>query len=35
LEEPLPDEGALTIELGRPPQELVKEIKEKLHLSRG
>ena len=35
LEEPKPDESALTIELGRTPQELVKEIKEKLHLSRG
>ena len=35
LEEPQPDESALTIELGRTPQELVKEIKEKLHLSRG
>jgi carbohydrate kinase (thermoresistant glucokinase family) len=35
LEEPLPDESALTIELGRTPQELVKEIKEELHLSRS
>jgi len=35
LEEPQPDESTLTIELGRTPQELVKEIKEKLHLSRG
>jgi len=35
LEEPKPDESALTIELGRTPHELVKEIKEKLHLSRG
>jgi gluconate kinase len=33
LEEPQPDESALTIELGPTPQELVKEIKEKLHLS--
>jgi gluconokinase len=35
LEEPQPDESALTIELGRTPQKLVKEIKERLHLSRG
>ena len=35
LEEPQPDESALTIELGRTPQKLVKEIKGKLHLSRG
>jgi gluconokinase len=32
LEEPKPDEGALTIELGRTPQELVEEIKTELHL---
>jgi gluconokinase len=32
LEEPKPDEGVLTIDLGRTPQELVKEIKGKLHL---
>jgi gluconokinase len=30
LEEPRPDEEALTIELGRTPQELVQEIKTKL-----
>ena len=35
LEEPQPDESALTIELGRRPQELVKEIKEELYPSRG
>ena len=35
LEEPKPDERALTIELGRRPHELVKEIKEELRLSRG
>ena len=33
LEEPQPDENALTIVLGRTPQELVKEIKTKLHLA--
>ena len=33
LEEPAPDEDALTIVLGRTPQELVKEIKTKLHLA--
>jgi gluconokinase len=33
LEEPQPDEGALTVELGRTPQKLVKEIKGKLHLA--
>jgi gluconokinase len=33
LEEPQPDEGVLTIELGRKPQELVKEIKTKLRLA--
>jgi gluconokinase len=32
LEEPGSDEDALTIELGRTPQELVEEIKTKLHL---
>ncbi len=32
LEEPEPDEGAITIELGRTPEELVEEIKTKLHL---
>ncbi len=30
LEEPDPDEGAITIQLGRPPRELVEEIKTKL-----
>jgi gluconokinase len=35
LEEPQPDESALIIELGRTAQELVKEIKEKLHLNGG
>jgi gluconokinase len=30
LEEPTPDEGVITIELGRTPQELVEEIKMKL-----
>ena len=34
LEEPEPDEGALTVELGRTPQELVIEIKTKLHRAR-
>jgi gluconokinase len=33
LEEPGLNEEALTIELGRPPQELVKEIEAKLHLA--
>jgi len=33
LEEPKPDEDALTIELGRTPEEIVKEIKAKLHLA--
>ena len=33
LEEPAPDEDALTIVLGRTPQEFVKEIKTKLHLA--
>ena len=33
LEEPKPGEGVITIELGRTPQELVKEIKGKLHLA--
>ena len=32
LEQPQPDEGVLTIELGRSPQELVEEIKVRLHL---
>ena len=34
LEEPKPDEDVLTIELRRKPQELVEEIKAKLHLAR-
>jgi gluconokinase len=33
LEEAQPDEGVLTIELGRTPQELVEQIKTKLHIS--
>jgi gluconokinase len=33
LEEPKPDEGVLTIELGRTPQEIVEQIKTKLHLA--
>lgn len=33
LEEPQPDEDAITIELGRAPQEIVEEIKAKLHLA--
>ena len=33
LEEPKPDEDVLTIELGRSPQELVEEIKAKIHLA--
>ena len=33
LEEPQPVEGVLTIELGRTPHELVREIKEKLNLT--
>jgi gluconokinase len=33
LEEPEPDEDAITIELGRTPQKLVEEIKTKLHLA--
>ncbi len=33
LEEPQPEEGVLTIELGRTPRELVKEIKAKLQLT--
>jgi carbohydrate kinase (thermoresistant glucokinase family) len=32
LEEPGPDEDALTIKSGRTPEELVKEIKTKLHV---
>ena len=34
LEEPAPDEVVLTVELGRTPEELVEEIKTKLHLAR-
>ena len=34
LEEPASDENVLAIELGRTPQELVKEIKAKLRLAR-
>lgn len=33
LEEPKPNGDAITIELGRTPQELVEEIKAKLHLA--
>jgi gluconokinase len=33
LEEPQPEEEVLTIELGRTPHELVKEIKKKLNLT--
>jgi gluconokinase len=33
LEEPQPDENALTVELGRTPQEIVEEIEAKLHLA--
>lgn len=32
LEEPEPDEGVLTIELGRTPPELVEEVRTNLHL---
>jgi gluconokinase len=32
LEEPKPDESAITIELGQTPEEIVEEIKTKLHL---
>ena len=35
LEEPRSVEDAVTIELGRPPEELVEEIKTKLHLRRN
>jgi gluconokinase len=34
LEEPKPEEAVLTIELGRTPHELVREIKTKLRLAR-
>jgi gluconokinase len=33
LEEPGPDEDVTTIDLGRPPRDLVDEIKTKLHLA--
>jgi gluconokinase len=33
LEEPKPDEDALTVKLGRTPHELLEEVKTKLHLS--
>ena len=33
LEEPGPDESAITIELGRTPKELVEEVKSKLQLN--
>jgi len=33
LEEPEPDEGTITIELGRTPEELVEELKTKFHLA--
>ena len=33
LEEPQPDENAVKIQLGRTPQEIVEEIKAKLHLA--
>jgi gluconokinase len=33
LEEPKPDEHVITIQLGRTPQEIVEEIKAKLHLA--
>jgi gluconokinase len=33
LQEPHPDENALTIDLGQTPKEIVKEIKAKLHLA--
>ena len=35
LEEPRPTEGAIVIELGRSPNELVGEIKSRLRLSRA
>ena len=35
LEEPRPTEGAIVIELGRSPNELVKEIKSTLRLGRA
>jgi gluconokinase len=35
LEEPLPDENVLTVELGREPKEIVKKIEAKLHLTKS
>lgn len=35
LEEPQPDEHALTIALGRTPEEIVEEIEAKLHLAKS
>jgi gluconokinase len=35
LEEPQPDEQVLTIQLGRTPDEIVEEIKTRLHLASG
>ena len=35
LEEPQLDENVLTIELGRPPEEIVERIEAKLNLARG
>jgi gluconate kinase len=34
LEEPRADEDVLTVDLGRTPGELVKEVKTRLHLRR-
>jgi gluconokinase len=34
LQEPKPEEDVLTVKLGRTPQELVEEIKTRLHLAR-
>jgi gluconate kinase len=33
LEEPQPDENAVTIQLGSTPEKMVEEIKAKLHLA--
>ena len=35
LEEPQPDEHVLTVQLGGTPEEIVGEIKAKLHLASG
>ena len=35
LEEPQADEHALTVALGRPPEEIVEEIEAKLHLAKS